>query len=109
MGDITSNQVQFDYDFDGNTQAIWILNHVYVPGDEFRNGSVWYRVTTGYTSGTTFGSTDISNTIEIDGPTVILVALGLDKAQHVSAQGTISKTTENLIVVDAQPELNYVA
>ena len=108
-GNITSNQVQFDYDFDGNTQTGWLPNHTYVVGDEFRNEYVWYHVDVDYISGGTFGANDITNSTVIDGPTVVLVALGLDKAQYVSAVGTISKSTENLITVDAPPELSYVA
>lgn len=106
-GQINNTTVTFDFDYDGNNQAAWIASHSYVVNDEFRNGATWYRVATPYTSSGTFGATDTSNAIIIDGPTVVLVALGLAKAQYVKAESTIERTTENRISVDAAPELNY--
>lgn len=108
MGQINNTSKSFDFDFDGNPQARWLPSHIYVIGDEFRNGITWYRVSTSYISTSAFGITDITNIIEIDGPTVVLVAIGLAKAQYISATGMIARITENRISVDAAPELNYI-
>lgn len=104
-------EVPFDYDYDNNTQTEWQPSTAYTIGTEFRNKvgatTTWYRVTAGYTSGGTFGATDTSNTITISGPTVVLVAIGLNKAQYVSQEGTIAKSTTNSIGAVAALERNY--
>lgn len=101
----------YDFDYDGNNQTQWKASNQYVIGDEYwnNNGSVttWYRVTTAYTSGATFGGTDTSNSTTIDGPSVILVAIGLNSAQYVSAQGTIAKSISNTLGAVAALERNY--
>jgi type IV pilus assembly protein PilY1 len=47
---------------------VWQASHAYLVGDEYRNGDTWYRVTTAYTSGSAFGSTDTANTAQVTGP-----------------------------------------
>ena len=104
-------QVSFDYDYDNNTQTEWQASTLYPVGTEFRNkvGAIttWYRVTTQYTSGVSFGATDTANSLIITGPTVTLVAIGLNKAQYVSQEGTIAKSTTNSIGAVAALERNY--
>ena len=104
-------EVSFDYDYDNNTQTEWQASTLYPIGTEFRNKSgavtTWYRVTTQYTSSTTFGATDTANSLIILGPTVVLVAIGLNKAQYVSQEGTIAKSTTNSIGAVAALERNY--
>jgi type IV pilus assembly protein PilY1 len=39
----------------------WQASHVYSVGDRFQNSSTWYQVTTAYTSGSAFGTTDTNN------------------------------------------------
>lgn len=105
------SSVPFDYDYDNNTQSLWQASTLYPVGTEFRNkaGAVttWYRVTTQYTSGGTFGGTDTGNTVVIQGPSVILVAIGLNKAQYVSQEGTIFKSISNSVGAVAALERNY--
>lgn len=104
-------EVSFDYDYDNNTQTAWQASTAYTVGNEYRNRAAgvttWYRVTTGYTSGGTFGGTDTTNTVVIDGPSVILVAIGLNKGQYVSQPGTIAKSITNSIGAVAALERNY--
>lgn len=107
-GQINSTAIQFDFDYDGNEQAAWLPNHLYRMGDEFRQLGTWYVVDSQYTSEGTFGAMDTGNTTIIEGPTVILVAIGRSKAQYVSTSGTLARTTENRMQVDAAPELNYL-
>jgi len=40
----------------------WAANQAYIVGNEYRVGTTWYKVTTAYTSGATFGATDTANT-----------------------------------------------
>jgi hypothetical protein len=64
-------------------------------------------VTTGYTSGASFGATDTTNTTAITGPSVVLVAIGLANSQYVSASGTIGRSISNTISAVAALERNY--
>ncbi|MFH2135741.1 MAG: PilC/PilY family type IV pilus protein [Pseudomonadota bacterium] len=48
--------------------ATWTASTPYAAGNEYRVGTTWYRVNTGYTSAATFGTTDTANTSVIDGP-----------------------------------------
>jgi type IV pilus assembly protein PilY1 len=50
-----------------NCLPSWQASHSYAVGDEYRNGNNWYRVSTAYTSGAAFGSTDTGNATAIDG------------------------------------------
>jgi len=106
-GTISGASVTFDFDYDGNTQAAWEASQPYVTGDEYRNGTTWYRVTTGYTSGGTFGATDTTNSSVISGPSVVLVAIGLSTAQYVSAEGVIARSISNSITATSSLERNY--
>lgn len=107
LGTITGSTVSFDFDYDGNTQASWVAATVYIVGDEYRNSTTWYRVTTGYTAGGTFGATDTTNTTVIAGPTVTLVAIGLTNSQYVSAEGTVGRSITNSLSAVASLERNY--
>lgn len=106
-----TTEKSYDYDYDGNSQTAWIANNAYFVGDEYwyNNGTetTWYRVTTGYTSGASFSATDTGNATTIAGPTVVLVALGLNKAQYVTAEGTIAKQVTNTLGAVAALERNY--
>ena len=106
-GTISGATVSFDFDYDGNTQALWTATTTYAIGNEYRNGTTWYRVTTGYTSGGTFGATDTTNSIVIAGPTVILVAIGLTNSQYVQSEGTIARSISNALSATASLERNY--
>lgn len=106
-GTISGASISYDFDYDGNTQAAWVASTVYVIGDEYRTGTQWYRVTTGYTAGGTFGTTDTTNTTTIAGPTVVLVAIGLTNSQYVSAEGTIGRSIANSLGAVAALERNY--
>jgi hypothetical protein len=109
------SQIIYDYDWDKNTQCTWQPANRYFVGDEFRynNGSStsWYRVKTEYTSGVSWsdavdGSSG-NNTTAITGPTVILVAIGLQNGQYFSQSGTIQKASTNLIAATTNQEHNY--
>lgn len=106
-GFITGATLPFDFDYDGNTQAVWTATTTYVVGDEYRNGTTWYRVTTGYTSGGTFGATDTANTTTISGPSIVVTALGKTNAQAVVTEGTIARSTSNTFSLVAALERNY--
>lgn len=106
-GSVTASAISFDFDYDGNTQASWAATTVYDVGDEYRNGTTWYRVNTGYTSGGAFGATDTTNSVVITGPTVKVVAIGLPTAQYVSTSGTIQKSTANSFSLVSALERNY--
>lgn len=106
-GTISGATITFDFDYDGNTQAAWAATRTYAIGDEYRNSTTWYRVTTGYTSGGTFGATDTTNTTTIPGPSVKLVAIGLTNSQYVLAAGTIARSISNALSAVAALERNY--
>jgi hypothetical protein len=105
------SSVSFDYDYDNNTQSAWQPSTSYTLDTEFRNKNAgvttWYRVTTPYTSGGTFGATDTTNTLVIAGPSVVLVSIGLNKGQYVAQGSTIAKNTTNAIGAVAALERNY--
>lgn len=107
-GTISGASIAFDFDYDGNTQAAWTASTVYAIGDEYRNGILWYRVTTGYTSAGTFGTTDTTNSISITGPSVVLVAIGLTNAQYVSANGIVGRSITNSFSAVSALERNYL-
>ncbi len=106
-GTISGASISFDFDYDGNTQAAWAASRTYVINDEYRNSTTWYRVTTGYTSGGTFGATDTTNTTVIAGPSVKLVAIGLSNSQYVLSDGTIARSIANSLSATASLERNY--
>lgn len=106
-GSVPGTTISFDFDYDGNTQAAWANATTYVQNDEYRNGTTWYRVNTGYTSGGTFGATDTTNTSVIGGPSVTVVAIGLGTAQYVTATGTIARSISNSFSLVSALERNY--
>jgi hypothetical protein len=106
-GTISGASISYDFDYDGNTQAAWTPSTTYAINDEFRNGTTWYRVTSGYTSAGTFGSADTTNTVTTSGPTVVLVAIGLTNSQYVSIEGTIGRSITNSLGAVAALERNY--
>jgi hypothetical protein len=106
-GTIPGATVGFDYDYDGNTQCAWAASRTYAIGDFYRNGTTWYKVNTGYTSGGTFGATDTTNSSVVPGPDVVLVAIGLSNAQHVQAEGTIARSISNAISAVSSLERNF--
>jgi hypothetical protein len=104
--------VTFDYDWDENEQCSWIANNAYYEGDEYRihiNSQIaWYRATDDYTSGNSWATlVDGVNSEEITGPTVMLVAVGRTNGQYASNDGTIAKSNNNLIDIQATRERNY--
>ena len=104
--------VTYDYDWDENVQCSWLANNDYYEGDEYRlrtNGqTTWYRVTDDYTSGSSWTSIlDGANSDEITGPTVVLVTVGRTNGQYASNDGTIAKSNNNLIDIQATRERNY--
>lgn len=106
-GTISGSTVSFDFDYDGNTQAAWQATTTYAENDEYRSGATWYRVTTGYTSGASFGATDTTNSSVISGPSVVLVAIGLTNSQYVRAEGVIGRSITNSLSAVAALERNY--
>jgi hypothetical protein len=100
----------FDFGYDNNTQADWVASTTYVAGQQYRSPETppkWYEVDTGYTAGGTFGATDTANSTVIDGPDVVVVALGTKDAQYVSATGAITRSTANSFTLVAPLERNY--
>lgn len=106
-GTISGSSIAFDFDYDGNTQATWTAARAYATLDEYRNGTTWYRVDTGYTSGGTFGATDLANSTVIAGPSVKLVAIGLTNSQYVLSDGIIARSISNTLSAVASLERNY--
>jgi hypothetical protein len=106
-GTVTGASVGFDFDYDGNTQCAWAASRTYAIGDFYRNGTTWYKVNTGYTSGGTFGATDTTNSSVVSGPDVILVAIGLSNSQHVLSEGVIARSISNSISAVASLERSY--
>lgn len=108
------DQVIFAYSFVDNDQAVWSANTPYKINDEFCVGTydsrVWYKVTSNYTSGSSFTEIlDGANTDIIDGPTIVLVALGKTNAQYFSIEATINEATTTEISSINNKELNYSA
>ena len=105
--------LSWTFAYDGNTQTEtqWQAATTYVAGDEYKNGSTWYRVTTGYTSGGTFGATDTTNSAALngtsDGPSVVVVALGLATGQYVSSTAKLLRATGQNIGLVSSIERNY--
>lgn len=106
-GTISGATVTFDFDYDGNVQAAWAATRTYAINDEYRNGTTWYRVNTGYTSGGTFGATDTTNSSVISGPSVTLVAIGLVNSQYVLSTGLIGRSIANSLSAVSALERNY--
>lgn len=102
----------FAYDGNSQTETQWQASTTYVAGDEYKNGSTWYRVTTGYTSGGTFGATDTTNSSALngtsDGPSATIVAIGLSTGQYVSTTAKLLRATGQNIGLVSSLERNYV-
>ena len=103
----------WSFAYDGNTQAdaTWQPATDYLPGDEYKNGSTWYRVATGYTSGGSFGATDTTNSTALngtsDGPSATVVAIGLSTGQYVSTTAKLLRATGQNIGLVSSLERNY--
>ena len=106
-GVVTGASLPFDFDYDGNIQALWMAATDYIVGDQYRNGTTWYEVDANYTSGGSFGATDTANNTVISGPSVRVTALGLSKAQAVEAVGVIGRSTTNSFSLVSALERNY--
>lgn len=107
--------VNFDYDWDKNSQLTWTANTAYKAGDQYRHeiGSItrYYQVTTNYTSGSTWQAApgaDGANAMEISGPTAVLVTVGLTNGQWYKIEANIAKSNNNVITAVPAKELNYV-
>lgn len=105
--------VSWGFAYDGNTQTEtqWQSATAYLTGDEYKNGTTWYRVHTGYTSGGTFGATDTTNSTVLngtsDGPSATVVAIGLNTGQYVSTTSKLLRATGQKIGLVASLERNY--
>jgi hypothetical protein len=105
--------VNFDYDWDSNSQLAWNPNTAYKVGDQYRytgNNIRYYQVTANYTSGSTWAAepgVDGANSIEIPGPTTVLVTVGLTTGQWNKIEANIAKSNNNVITVVPLKELNY--
>jgi hypothetical protein len=117
-GALTGNisHIVYDYDWDSNDQCAWLSSNRYNVGDEYRystfDGSpaTWYRVTSAYTSGSSWSSiVDGASAVTIIGPTVILVAVGRTNGQYFRQEGVIAKSNTNLINATSNLERNYSA
>lgn len=105
----SADRYEYDFDFEFNEQAYWSPWNLYRVNDEYSYLTKWYRVTTQYTSGATYSAgLDTANAVEIDGPTVVLVAVGLQNGQYTRQEGSIERTISNLITVVSGQENNYV-
>lgn len=62
--------------------ASWTSNTIYTAGEVYRNGTTWYQVNAPYTSGATFGATDLANT------TVTLGEEGLNLVAFIKGDRT---------------------
>lgn len=107
--------VSWGFAYDGNTQTEtqWQAAQPYLTGDEYKNGSQWYRVHTGYTSGATWNlaSVDTNNSTALngtsDGPSATIVAIGLNTGQYVSTTTKLLRATGQKIGLVASLERNY--
>jgi len=110
-GTVSSSSVTFNYDYIYNTQGAWVANNTYKVGDQFSNRvaatTTWYEVTTAYTSGSTFGTTDTSKCSVISGPSVILVVVGRGNADYFNVTATLAPFTTTIIAAINIQELNY--
>lgn len=103
------NRYEYDFDYEFNAQAYWAPWNTYRINDEYCYETKWYRVTTQYTSGATYSAgLDAANAVVIDGPTVVLVAVGLNNGQYANQEGVIEKTISNLVTIVSTQENNYV-
>jgi len=105
--------ITFDMPWENNQQAQWLPNNPYYANDEYNvltsSGWQWYRVTTPYTSGATYGANNDTNyAFSITGPTVYLVAQGRSTGQYfISLPTFIQKSITNSIIATANQEKNY--
>jgi hypothetical protein len=109
-GDLTGNPTSatFNFDFTGNTQAIWTKNTTYFIGDEYLYVGTWYRVTANYTSGATRTSIlDGTNSIALTGPTIVLVAIGRTNSTYFKVEGTLVQFQTTVIAATNTQEVNY--
>jgi hypothetical protein len=112
-GTVSGATVGWSFAYDGNTQTEtqWKATTAYAIGDEYKNGTTWYRVATGYTSLGTFGATDTTNSTVLngstDGPSATVVAIGLNTGQYVSATTKLLRATGQKIGLVAALERNY--
>ena len=110
-GKATSSSVTFNYDYIYNTQGAWVANNSYKVGDQFSNRvgatTTWYEVTTAYTSGSTFGTTDTTKSTVITGPSVVLVVVGRANADYFNVSATLAPFTTTIIAAINSQELNY--
>lgn len=58
-GVVSGSSIAFDFDYDGNTQAIWAATTNYLTNDEFRYGTSWYKVNNQVTTGDTHTNTTV--------------------------------------------------
>lgn len=111
MGGLST--VNFDYDWDSNDQLAWAPNTDYKVGDQYNyhaGTTRYYQVTADYTSGSTYAvapGVDGANTVEIPGPRVVLVAIGLTNGQWYKIESNIAKSNNNVITAVPLKELNY--
>ena len=99
--------------WENNQQARWLPNNYYYVNDEYSvytgTAWAWYRVTSNYVSGATWGAnSDSSYATVILGPTVYLVTQGRTNAQYfLSLATTLQKSTTNNITASPNQEKNY--
>jgi len=111
QGGVTS--VNYDMLWENNQQARWLPNNYYYVNDEYSvytgTAWAWYRVTSNYVSGATWGAnSDSSYATVILGPTVYLVTQGRTNAQYfLSLATTLQKSTTNNITASPNQEKNY--
>lgn len=104
----SATRYEYDFDFEFNAQAYWAPWNTFRVNDEYCYLTKWYRVITQYTSGATYSiGLDSANAVEIDGPSVVLVSVGLQNGQYSRQEGTIEKTISNLITAVSSQENNY--
>ena len=101
--------VTADFDYDGNTQAAWLPNTLYLLGDNYRYLQTWYKVSSSYVSGADFSITDTTNSALAAGPDVVLVAIGRTTAQFITVSGTIGRSVSNSIAASSATEVNFSA
>lgn len=104
--------ISFDYDWEENEECKWQANIAYTVGDEYRYTSnistTWYRVSNAYTSGSSWSSNvDGIRATEIEGPSVVLAAVGLSQAQYAYNDGVIAQSATNTIDLQGAQENNY--
>jgi hypothetical protein len=110
----STTTISFDYDHDSNAQCAWLPFNSYNIDDEYYykvdNVTTWYRIVIPYISSSTWIPVlDGVSSIIIEGPSVVLVAIGLQQAQYISQEGVIARSDRNTIYAVAQIEKNYAA